>query len=221
MQDTAGRIGIFGGTFNPVHMGHVRAVEEIREQCSLERVLFIPSYVPPHKKKLLTPAAHRYAMVNRAIAGNRAFAASDIELTRQGSSYAVDTVAALKEQYRHTAHLYFILGSDAFQEIQTWREYERLFALCNVVVMSRPGSNQAWGREAIPPAIRAAFSSDGAAGSFRHSAGTRLHFCAITALDISSSAIRQRLREGRTIKYLVAEAVERYIQEHQLYGIPD
>jgi nicotinate (nicotinamide) nucleotide adenylyltransferase len=132
------RIGIFGGTFNPIHLAHLRSAEEVRAALRLDHVLFIPSAAPPHKRSDgLTSPAHRLAMVRLAIRGNPHFRVSTIEIERRGRSYSVDTLRALRRRIPG-ARFFFIMGMDAFREIATWKEYRSLFALSNIVVTSRP-----------------------------------------------------------------------------------
>jgi len=216
------RIGILGGTFNPIHYGHLAAAEEVLGRLKLDHVLFVPSFLPPHKQDEVIPsAAQRQEMVALAIAGNPHFTLSDIEVKREGMSYSVDTVAELLHLHP-AAELYFITGLDSFLEIQTWKEWERLLSLCSFVVLSRPG-----------------YSFTGLTSiDFMHKAAEKLHSLdrkelarvvletsrgtvyleQIPLYDISSTDIRQRVRQGRTIKYLLPERVETYIIKNKLYG---
>jgi nicotinate-nucleotide adenylyltransferase len=216
------KIGILGGTFNPIHYGHLAAAEEVWSRLTLDRVLFVPSFLPPHKKdEVLPSAAQRQEMVSLAIAGNTHFSLSDIEVKREGESYSVDTVAELLRLHPAT-DFHFITGLDSFLEIQTWKEWERLLSLCRFIVLSRPGY---------------AFTSL-ASINFMHKAAEKLHALdrreltravlelgsnvvyleQIPLYDISSTDIRNRVRQGRTIKYLLPECVETYIIKNKLYG---
>lgn len=212
----ARRIGIFGGTFNPIHLAHLRSAEEVREIQGLHRVLFVPSATPPHKRQdgLVAPE-HRLAMVRLAIAGNPGFTLSTIEIERPGRSYSVDTLRALHARMPGTAFA-FIMGFDAFREIDTWKEYERIFELADLVVTSRPPAVQEELREALPVAVRSHFCYR--AGQLEHRTGNRIIFQRICDLDISASAIRQQLSRGASIRYLVPPAVARYIARHGLYA---
>jgi len=211
-------IGIFGGTFNPVHLAHLRCAEEVRETQGLERVLFIPSAVPPHKAGAEVVAAeHRLAMVRLAVAGNPAFRVSTIEIRRAGHSYSVDTLRLLHTRLPGCRFV-FILGMDAFRDIATWKEYAAIFSLCDIVVISRPPDDQAPGLDALPIAVRSAFCYGSSKLEMRHTSGCCIRFQRISALDISASSIRQRLRAGRSIRYLVPASVERYIARHGLYA---
>lgn len=212
------RIGILGGTFNPIHFGHLRSAEEVREAQRLDRVLFIPSATPPHKRLLgLASAADRLAMVRLAIAGHKQFRLSAVEVDRGGRSYSVDTLQLLRARMP-AARFVFILGLDAFREIATWKEYARLFTLCDLVVTSRPGVRESPLRAGLPVAVQRQFCYRARSRELEHRTGNRIIFQPITALDISASAIRHRLSRGMSIRYLVPAAVERYIARHGLYA---
>ncbi len=216
------KIGILGGTFNPIHYGHLAAAEEVRSRLKLHRILFIPSFIPPHKHEEKVPTAvHRMEMVRLAVAGNPAFEPSDIEIKRGGRSYTIDTIEALRQSYPG-AELYFITGLDSFLEIQTWNQWEKLLSLCNFVVLSRPGYRFAdlAKIDFMKPA------SDEFAGLDRgmngqsvvRSVGFTVYLETIPLYDISSTDIRRRMNEGRSIKYLLPEAVENYIINNKLYA---
>jgi len=212
------RVGIFGGTFNPIHVGHLRSAEEVREAQQLDRILFVPSATPPHKQTDgLVTAAHRLAMVKLAIAGNPHFRVSTIEIDRGGRSYSVDTVRSLRER-TPTADFAFIMGIDAFREIATWKDYRSLFALCDLIVTSRPPRPKSLGLSAIPVAVRREFCYRPRINVLEHQTGSRVIYQRISDLDISASTIRQRLRARLSIRYLVPASVAQYINRHQLYG---
>jgi len=214
----AQRIGILGGTFNPIHIGHLRSAEEIRERHRLDQILFIPSATPPHKRgNGLAAAAHRLAMVKLAIAGNPAFRPSTIEIRRRGRSYSVDTLRLLRARMPD-AEFAFIMGIDAFREISTWKDYATIFGLCNVIVTSRPPIEKTALRAALPVAVRRQFWYRSPTFELVHHTGNRIIFERITALDISASSIRRRLSRSASIRYLVPPAVERYIARHGLYA---
>lgn len=211
------RIGILGGTFNPIHLGHLRSAEEVCEAQRLDRVLFIPSATPPHKRADgLAAAVHRLAMVRLAIAGNPRFRVSTIEVERRGRSYSVDTLRALRAQLP-AVRFFFIMGIDAFREIATWKEYRAIFDLCDLIVTSRPPVPEPQLRRALPVAVRGDFCYRQRTKALEHRTGTRIISQRITDLDISASDIRQRLREGVSIRYLVPASVQRYIERQQLY----
>ena len=215
------RIGVLGGTFNPVHLGHLRAAEEVAEALGLSSVLLVPSAQPPHKSggagSPLAPGALRLAWVEAACAGNPRLAACDLEVARGGASYTVDTLRALAEQYAD-ARPVFIIGSDAFAELDTWREPKQLLALADFAVIARPGTPGHlcdW----IPESLRADFELAPGGDAARHRAtGGDLRAVAIPALAISSSEIRERVRQGRSIRYLVPEEVRRDIEASGVYA---
>jgi len=216
------RLGILGGTFNPIHYGHLAAAEEVRDRLQLDRVLFIPSYLPPHKLEEDVPsAAQRMEMVRLAISGNAHFEPSDLELKRGGTSYTVDTIKALRHTYPG-AELYFITGLDTFLEIQTWHEWETLLTLCRFVVLSRPGYFFAdmMKIDFMRSAEKELIALD--RGDMKHAlirSGTfTIVLETIPLYDISSTGIRERVKEGRSIKYHLPEAVEIYIMNKRLYG---
>lgn len=190
------RVGLMGGSFDPIHLGHLRAAENAREALRLEEVAFVPCGLPPHRQGPLSPALDRYAMVALATAGHPAFVACDIELRRQGASYTVDTVEALLRA-RPGSSLVLIVGSDAFAEIPSWKDPERLLGLCSVAVVTRPG-------DAAPPP--------------RASLGTsQVERVDAPGLAVSATIIRQRVAEGLSVRYLVPDSVADYISKRGLY----
>ncbi len=215
------RLGILGGTFNPIHSGHLAAAEEVRTRLQLERILFIPSSIPPHKHEEEAPSAlHRMEMVRLATAGNPGFELSDIEIRRGGKSYTVDTIEVLLQLYRG-AELFFITGLDSFLEIGTWNRWDQLLALCRFIVLSRPGYRFSdlkkidFMRNALPE-LNCLDSGDLQQAVIR--TGSFMIYCEnIPLYDISSTDIRKRVKEGKSIKYLLPDAVETYIIENRLY----
>lgn len=191
------RLGVFGGTFDPIHLGHLRAAENALECLALDRVAFVPAAVPPHRAPPSSSVLDRYAMTALATAGHPRFAVSDIELRREGPSYTVDTVAALREE-RPEDEVYVIVGSDTFPEMSTWKDHERLFSLCTVAVVSRPGERPGAGSDRGP-----------ARPGVAHVEGP--------GLAISASAVRERVRQRGSVRYLVPDAVADYIAKRPLY----
>jgi nicotinate-nucleotide adenylyltransferase len=214
-QPAPQRIGLFGGTFNPVHIGHLRCAEEIREQFSLTRVIFVPAFLPPHKKQPKVSPDQRCEMVQLSIDRNPCFALSDIELQREGSSYSYETIAHFRSQEAPDSELFFIIGSDAFREIHTWRNYPNFFEQCSFIVMNRAGLDAPSPFDLPGMQARAFERID--AHTYAHQSGTKLGFGRVSALDISSTDIRTRIADGRTICYLVTASVEHYIRENRLY----
>jgi nicotinate-nucleotide adenylyltransferase len=210
-------LGVFGGSFDPIHLGHLRCAEDAREQLGLDRVLFVPAADPPHKARRLTPAAQRLAMVRLAIAGNPLFAASPIELERHGRSYTIDTLRALRAQLAPTTRLTLLVGLDAFRDIGTWKNYRALFAVADLAVWTRPPLRVGAPRALLPVAARGDFCYGKSRSELVHHTGNRIRFLTVTALDISATAIRQRVQRGRSVRYLVPAAVERYLTREGLY----
>jgi nicotinate-nucleotide adenylyltransferase len=215
-------IGIFGGSFNPIHLGHLRAAEEVREAEALDEVRFVPTALPPHKEPAtLVSGAHRLRMVELAIAGAPAFRVSTLELDRHGLSFSIDTLRALRAEVGASARLVFVLGRDAFREFHTWKEHAAIFGLCDVVVVTRPPASAALGPEEIPLAAREAFWYDSDSDVYRHGSRHVLKLQRITAIDISAASIRAHVAAGRSIRFLVPPAVEAYVAEHGLYRQED
>lgn len=212
------RIGVFGGTFNPIHVAHLRSAVEVREAQQLDRIVFVPSALPPHKSRTgLAAAEDRYAMVARAIAGQPGFSVSRVEIDRPGPSYAIDTLALLRAR-RPSARYAFILGVDAFREIGTWKEYRSLFACCDIIVTSRPPHAMRDLRAVLPVVARGDFCYGRSREELIHESGHRVIFQRIHDLEISATELRRLCRQGRSLRFLVPLAVERYIIRHGLYG---
>jgi nicotinate-nucleotide adenylyltransferase len=212
-------IGLFGGTFDPIHLGHLRAAAEVRRRARLDRVLFIPSYLPPHKKSgAVASAADRLRMVELACRWRKGFEASPIEVEAGEKSYSILTLRKIRA-LSPDARLFFILGVDAFLDIGTWREYHRVLEECFFIVMGRPGFELDRARDVLDGKLRDSIgplvTGEGAAGPLPPR--TRIFLLPIRALDISSTAIRERVRRGETLDGLVPGAVDAYIREHQLY----
>jgi nicotinate-nucleotide adenylyltransferase len=211
------KIGLFGGTFNPIHLGHLRGAEEIRGAFHLHEVIFIPAALPPHKTaEGIIQAHHRLEMVKLAIHKNSHFTTSDIELKRPGKSYSIETIRYFHERFQ--SPLYFILGRDAFVEIETWKDFQNLFSLCNFIIMTRPGSQRT---PLLPEALVPAFRYDQGTSAWTHLSGNMIFFKDINFLDISSTKIRELIERGESVKYLIPPEVEVYIENHGLYQRED
>lgn len=222
-RTNAPRVGLFGGTFNPIHQGHLRAAEEIREALGLDRIDFVPSSVPPHKRESdgdpIAPAALRLAWVEAAIADHAGFGIDRVELDRSGPSYLVDTLTAIRARNPGGPPPVFIVGEDAFAEMGDWRSPLQLFALSDFAVMTRPPGRSADLAAQIPSVVRDQFRfEEGGQIAYHRTAGTRIDRIAITALDISSSQIRQACRSGSSIRYLVPESVRAAIEHSRCYA---
>ncbi len=213
------KIGILGGTFDPVHFGHLRTAEEVGEIFGLKKVYLIPSNNPPHKKdKYITPFKDRLYMLQCAIEGSDILDVLDIEGRRPGYSYTIDTLRELKSEryFGKNAEFYFIIGMDAFLEIETWKEYKELFRYANFVIVKRLGYNIK-NIEDLLERLDLAYQKE--ENGIYHSKETKKYICLInvTFLDISSTKIRKLIREGRSINFLLPEKVKNYILEKGLY----
>lgn len=215
----AKRIGIFGGTFDPPHLGHLLLAETIREQFKLDEVLFVPCNEPPHKDRGdLTAATHRYAMVVAATLHNPAFTPAAIEVNRPGKSYSIDTVRALAADYGPDTELYFVAGLDSMLLLDSWHEPEALLDSCHVVVVSRPGNSFEKLREVLPEKCHERIvDASGGQDVASDARGLRIYLSDAVYLALSSTELRQRVRSGLGIRYRVTPEVERYIQSHELY----
>ncbi len=211
------KIGIFGGTFNPIHFAHLRIAEEIRDTFRLARVIFVPASTPPHKPLAENLSfERRLEMVKMAVKSNPFFTVSDIEGNRKGKSYSIDTLHLFRELHPQD-EFYFIMGSDSFAEFSSWKQYTAIFNCCNIVAITRPGVHIASLREALPVDIARDFCYYEAEKRLAHKSGYSVYYMVGTQLDISSTAIREMVKIGRSVKYLVPEPVEQYINEQRIY----
>ncbi|HLK87766.1 MAG TPA: nicotinate-nucleotide adenylyltransferase [Candidatus Binataceae bacterium] len=211
------RVGLLGGSFNPIHFGHLRAAEEVRETLALDLVYFVPAAVPPHKPaEGLAPAEHRLAMVRLATKGNRHFMVSDVEIKRAGRSYTIDTVRHFRATLRAPATLFLMMGADAFADFETWKECDELARLSSIVVHTREASD-----DGTPPRITLAalqrFGYSRKDDHYVHSSGQTLSFVATTVFPVSATLIRDKLRRQQSVRYLMPNEVVDYIQRHGLY----
>ncbi|HEY8497977.1 MAG TPA: nicotinate-nucleotide adenylyltransferase [Limnochordales bacterium] len=203
----APRIGLMGGTFDPIHYGHLVTAEGARVEFALDKVFFVPSGRPPHKPAdEVTPAEHRYLMTVLATLGNPYFEVSRLDIDRPGPSYTVETIEEARRLWGASAQLFFITGADAILEILTWKDPERLLSSCHFIAATRPGYDL--GR------------LEGAIGDLWRRFSHRIHVVQVPAMSISSSDIRERVRRGYPIRYLVPEAVADYIYKYRLYQAP-
>jgi nicotinate-nucleotide adenylyltransferase len=215
--------GLFGGTFDPIHAGHLRCAAEILEIFDLNRIIFVPAARPPHKlNAAITSFYHREQMIRLAIEGNPVFSFSDVEKTRSGISYSVETVEYILEKYRlDNLELYFILGQDAFHAIRTWKDWERLLLLCHFAVMTRPGYVNRGLKEILGEEFASRFLYEKTVDGFRGPTGHVIYFREVTFLDIASGVVRNRVRENKDIRYLVPEEIRHYILKNGLYKDSD
>jgi len=193
------KIGILGGTFNPVHIGHLILAEEVREKLNLDKIIFVPAYLPPHKDSCdIALAGARMDMVTLAIRGNRFFLASDTEIRRDGRSYTIDTLKEFKSVYPED-ELYFIIGSDLLKYLDDWKDWDEIAKMVKFIVATRPG----YPLEEI--------------STYIDSRQTGASTVAIRAVDVSGFEIRKAIKENRSFRYLVPEVVFKYIQKKRLY----
>jgi nicotinate-nucleotide adenylyltransferase len=191
-------LAVFGGTFDPIHTGHLILAQELLDRKAAGRVLFVPAYIPPHKADVaVTDAEHRLAMVRLAIRGNRDFDVSDIEIRKGGRSYTIETLRMLRERVRRGVEIVLVVGADQVREFETWKDYRTLAEEFCLVLTTRAG-----------------YSEDLRRGK-EYLADARV--VEIPDIDISSTMIRERVREGRSIRYLVPGKVEEYIRARGLY----
>ena len=209
-------IGIIGGTFDPIHFGHLRMAQELGEALELDEVRFIPAACPPHRAEPHGTAEQRTEMVRLAIAGNPLFTLDSRELNRPGPSYMVDTLTSLRAELGATPPLYLLLGADAFLGIPSWHRWQTLFELAHIAVAHRPGFALDADHAQMSPALRDAWQSRYRTTPSDAAAGDIL-LREITALDISASNIRTRLRHGHSTRYLLPEAAYHYIHSQHLY----
>jgi nicotinate-nucleotide adenylyltransferase len=217
------RLGLLGGSFNPVHNGHLAIARQTRESLGLDRILFIPTSLPPHKpSSSLAPAPDRYEMVRLAIASDPSLAISDVEIRRPGKSYSIDTVRLLQQEYGAQAQLLFLIGLDAFLDFPSWRDPQILLGLCSFVVLSRPGlSFRSLSTVALLPPIPYPSLADLDAeriSRIEAQVGTQRLICLkLPPSPISASDIRARIRQGLPVANLLPPSVESYILQHHLY----
>jgi len=199
MKDGYTRLGIFGGTFNPIHLGHLRLAEDVREKFCLDRVIFVPTNIPPHKNmEVWIDPLDRLRMVEMALSGNEGFSCEDVEIKRGGLSYTIDTVDYIYENYQFEGRPFFIVGSDLIGEIHTWKYVQSLAEKVHFIVILR---------DKYP------IAGDGAG----YIKGLHLHYFKKRNIDITSSEIRERVKMGKSIRWLVTEEVFHYINEKGLY----
>lgn len=203
-------IGVYGGTFDPVHFAHLRTALEVAEIFALEQLRLIPCRIPAHRDEPEVDAEMRLEMLQIATADVPEFIVDRRELERSGPSFMVDTLSSLRVEHPHTGLILFI-GTDAFAGLQKWHQWQRLFEYAHVVVMTRPG----FAMQDSSLFLRQRLSED--ANELMQQLGGRLFFQTVTALDISASRIRALLRQGRDPKFLLPDAVLRYIRQHNLY----
>ena len=196
------RLGLFGGTFDPIHLGHLILAEQCREACGLDQVWFVVAGSPPHKKGERTPVGHRLEMVRIAIAGHLRFSVSEIEAKRPGPHYSVETLDEVRRELPR-AELFFLIGADSLVDLPTWREPEAIAKMATIVVVNRPGIDA----DAVAPDALPHFGPQ-----------TRpLRSVKIPSIAIASKELRKRMAEGRSVRYMIPRGVEAYIEAQSLY----
>lgn len=201
------RIGILGGTFNPIHLGHLVIAEEVYKQRQLSKIVFIPANIPPHKYVAdLVDAHHRYEMVKEAIVGNKDFEVSEFEIRRKGKSYTIDTVRDILQSFGEGCEIFLIMGSDSLEELELWKDFKNLSQLCHFVIVNRPGFFID-----APKGLLDAIGKDKVLEMERLKVE-------VPPIGTSSTDIRKRLKEGVAVNGLIPPCVEAYIKEHGLYS---
>jgi nicotinate-nucleotide adenylyltransferase len=200
------RVGLLGGTFDPIHIGHLILAEEARDQLKLDLVYFVPAGNPPHKQgRRLAPVEARVQMTELAVAGNDAFRVSRVDADRAGPHYTIDMVQIIQGQLPPGCELFFLMGFDSLTELPTWHEPARLIAACHLVALTRHDIEVDWEKlEAALPGIR-----------------QRVTLLDMPELEIASHQLQERIRQGRTIRYLIPEPVRQYIARERIYGVND
>ncbi|HNV87735.1 MAG TPA: nicotinate-nucleotide adenylyltransferase [Methylotenera sp.] len=211
-------IGILGGTFNPIHFGHLRMAQELADALGFDEVRFIPSANPPHRTTPEVSAEHRAAMVQLAIADNPLFKLDMRELARMGASYMIDTLISLREELGEYAALCLIMGSDAFVKLDTWHHWQELLDYCHIILVQRP--NFAPDQTRLSAELTALLHDHYTENpdDLTEKTNGYIHMQKITPLEISATRIRERLKTGHSVRYLMPENVIAYITTHKLYG---
>lgn len=211
-------MGILGGTFNPVHLGHLRMAEEASELLDLEVCYFVPAWVPPHKPQAhIVGYSQRWRMLELATEGNSRFALSDLERRLSGKSYTVVSLKRFRQELHDTGEPYFLLGQDAFLDIHNWWHYRKIFELATLAIFSRPGFDHRVMIDYLHEYVSDQYIWNRSRSYYQHPHLNPIIALETTRLAISSSKIRKIRSEGRSIRYLVPEPVERYIDREDLY----
>ena len=197
------RIGILGGTFNPIHLGHLMIAEMALEAFNLNRVIFVPAKEPPHKEADVIEAKYRLEMVHAAVLDNPNFLVSDVEMKREGKSYTIDTVRYFYNTYGPTTEFFFIAGTDTIQNLPTWKYIEELLDMCEFIGAIRPGATEDIG-ESI---------------EWFGQRGSRIHILEVPEIKLSATDLRYRLREGLSTRYMLPRLVYQYIKRHKIYNV--
>ena len=219
------RVGIYGGSFNPVHFGHLRCALEVRQRADLALVKLVPASMPPHKDVAsIAPAVHRLAMLEAAIESEPGLAIDPLELERAGPSYTIDTLRELRKRYPEVAHA-LILGFDSFCDLPTWKDFRKILTEVDLLITSRPPDVVVRGRnnsafEKLPVAVSSEFCYEEDSQCYIHESGRKLEFIPVTPIDISASIIRQTIAAGESGRFLLPEASLDYLHQQGLYRAP-
>lgn len=197
------RIGIIGGTFNPIHLGHLMIAELACESFNLEKVIFVPARIPPHKQHDVIDSHHRYAMTAAAVSDNPNFEISDVEMRREGPSYTVDTIQHFKVIYGKNVEFYFIAGTDTIRALPTWKFIEELLDEVHFIGATRPDGSSA---------------IDETLAILGPKAREKIHLMEVPEMKLSATYLRERLRSGKTVRYMLPKCVVEYIEENHIYG---
>jgi len=216
-SDAMRAIGVMGGTFDPIHFGHLRMAQELSDALQLDEVRFIPAASPPHREQPASSAQHRAAMVKLAIADNHGFKLDTRELERDGASYTIDTLTSLRTETSPEASLYLLLGSDAFLGLPSWHRWQEIFKLCHIVVAHRPHSTPHKHNMAEPLQDALAKHQAQNVSELGQQTSGKIWLQHITALDISATYIREQFKSSACARYLMPDSVIEYIDQHQLY----
>ncbi|MGA1826113.1 MAG: nicotinate-nucleotide adenylyltransferase [bacterium] len=220
-------IGLLGGTFNPIHKGHLIIAEYIRSQFQLERVYFIPSAIPPHKFEPVVEPSHRVSMIKLAIQSNSHFFCSSIEIERGGTSYSIDTIRSFRKEFGENEDFFFLIGSDAFLDISTWKDYKKLFNLCKFIIINRPSQNPDQTENNLSKILSKKDNDlklqiintepNEAPYQVNPQDNIDLFFVSIPPIGISSTKIRKMVASNLSIRYQVSDQVDQYIKKFNLY----
>ncbi len=210
------RVGVFGGSFNPIHFGHLRAAEEVREMLKLDLVYFVPASSPPHKiEGELAPGEHRMQMVRLATKGNRHFMVSDVEIRRAGRSYTIDTARHFAATLRQQANIFILMGSDQFGDLESWKECDELVRLASIAVHTRLREGQLTPRVSLAALDRFGYSKE--QDHYVNQGGQTLSFVQTTFFPISATQIRRKIQNNESVNYLLPGDVVDYLRRHALY----
>ena len=211
--------GLFGGTFNPFHNGHISIIQHVKKKCGLGKIFLIPSATPPHKPHInLAPAKDRFEMVKVSLKNHKNFLVSDKELIRKGPSFTIDTINEFKKEYGEQTHFFLLMGSDAFLDIKTWKHKDQIFEAVRIIIMLRGHwENNNAIASFIDENISKGYIFNGQNNTFSHKKKQKIIICKVPKRDISSTMIRARIKNNESIKDLVPENVEKIIRTKELY----